>query len=580
MYRILIIIFILACCLPNESYSQKRYRRHKSAERTQVSSSVNNQEVTNLFIDATKARLTKDMVTAERLYSQCLEKNPDHAPSLYELAQIFADKNDYSTATKYARRASEIEPENKWYKLLLVEIYGKSGQNAELLKECQILAEEDPENVEYLYELANAYLVNNNGSNAIKTYDKLEQLLGINEDISLQKYKIYLYQKKTDAAVREIANLIQAFPEQETHYNSMIAEMYMQANKPDKAMEYYRRIQEKDPGNPYIHITLSDYYRQKGDTLKAFEELKKGFANPALDIDTKMRVLLSYFTVDEMFDKYKAIAYELAEILVKTHPNDPKSHSLYGDFLFGDKKYKEAIIAYKQVLAVDSSRYAVWESLMTSEMQISDFNSLEKETARAIELFPLQPIPYLYRGAVFLEKKKYEDAVTQFNLGVKQVVSNNLLLNQFYIYLGDAYNGMKNYKLSDENFERALKIDPENSFLLNNYAYYLSLRNENLAKAETMALKAVEKDPKNSANLDTYGWVLFKQGKYEEALKWVEKALLESPKEDPDLLEHYGDILYKLGDTEKAVTQWQKALKLEPGSELLGKKVKERKLYE
>ena len=313
---------------------------------------------------------------------------------------------------------------------------------------------------------------------------------------------------------------------------------------------------------------------------RSLDELKLGFANPALDIDTKVRVLLTIFAGNEIYEENKPEIFELAQILVKTHPNDPKAHSIYGDFLLDDKKYAEARDEFRKVIAVDSSRYAVWESLLNAEIQLSDYPALDSESSRAIELFPLLPVPYLFKGVACLEKGKYEDAISSFNAGVKLISGNNILLVQFYTYLGDTYNRMKNYRLSDESYENALKLQPDNSYVLNNYAYYLSLRNENLEKAETMSSKSVKLDPTNAANMDTYGWVLYKLGRYSEAAEWVEKAVAATPSPDADLLEHLGDIYFKLGNTDKAMIHWQNAQKAGKGSEFLEKKVKERKLYE
>jgi len=580
MNKIITIVLLMAIMWPGVGFSQKREKKkkHKSDVTTEIS--VNNEEVTNLFIDATTAKLQGDTAKAKGLYESCLVKNPKHAASMYELAQLYFDANDFSSAARYAEQAAEIEPGNKWYKLLLVEIYGKANKKKELLETCQNLVKQEPGNVDYLYELSNAYLMNDDGNNAIKTYDKIEELLGVTEEISLQKERIFLILNKPDLAAAELEKLIKEFPDQETRYTSMIAEMYMDAGKPDQAANYYQKILSKDPENPYIHITLSDYYRKKGDKKRSFDELKLGFANPALDIDTKIRVLLTYFTASQAYEENKTDIMELAQILVKTHPGDPKAHSMYGDFLLDDKKYSEARDEYRKVIAVDSSRYAVWESLLNIEIQLADYNAMESESIRAIELFPLFPVPYLFKGVALLEKKQYEASVESFNSGVKLVSVNNALLVNFYTYLGDAYNRLKNNRLSDESYEKALKLDPENSYVLNNYAYYLSLRNENLAKAETMSAKSVKLDAGNAANMDTYGWVLYKLGRYAEAAQWVEKAIAATPSPDADLLEHIGDIYFKLGDINKAVLNWQNALNVGPGSEFLEKKIKDRKLYE
>lgn len=580
MNKIITIILLLVIIWPGEGFSQKREKRKKQKTEASALTNVDSTEVTNIFIDATTAKLTGETAKAIGLYESCLVKNPHHSASMYELAQLYFDAADYTTSARYAEQAAGLEPGNKWYKLLLVEIYGKAGMKKELLETCVKLTNQSPGNVDYLYELANAYLINNDGSNAIKTYDKIEDILGITEEVSLQKQRIYLIQNKTDKAAEEIQKLIKAFPDEQTRYVSMIAEMYMKAGKPDQAAPYYQQILSTDPQNPYIHITLSDYYRQKGDTKRSFDELKLGFANPALDIDTKIRVLLAVFAGNEIYDKNKAEIFELAKILVQTHPDEPKAHSIYGDFLLDDKKYAQARDEFKKVIAIDSSRYAVWESLLNAEIQLSDYTALDSESSRAIELFPLLPVPYLFKGLACLEKNNYEDALSNFNTGVKLTSGNNALLVQFYTNLGDTYNRMKNYTSSDDNYENALKLDPENSYVLNNYAYYLALRKENLEKAESMSAKSVKLDPANPANMDTYGWVLYKLGKYTEAAEWVEKAIAATPAPDADLLEHMGDIYFKLGKIEKALEQWHEARKAGKGSELLEKKIKEMKLYE
>jgi len=71
------------------------------------------------------------------------------------------------------------------------------------------------------------------------------------------------------------------------------------------------------------------------------------------------------------------------------------------------------------------------------------------------------------------------------------VAGDKKLLAQFYSELGDCYNATKEYKLSDENFEKTVNLDPDNAGVMNNWAYYLSLRNDNLEKAEKMGRKAI-----------------------------------------------------------------------------------------
>ena len=69
------------------------------------------------------------------------------------------------------------------------------------------------------------------------------------------------------------------------------------------------------------------------------------------------------------------------------------------------------------------------------------------------------------------------------------------------------------------------------------------------------------------------------RGEYKEAKVYIEKALNGSDISGT-IIEHYGDILFKLGEVDKAVMQWQKAKGMDESSELIDKKIADRKLYE
>ncbi len=530
------------------------------------------------YYEATRHKILGDYYKAEELFKKCLQIDPEDAAAMYELAEIYKRQKLYEDALSYAAQAVEHDDSNKWYKYLLLQLYQSAGEYEEAEEIIGRLIAEDPDYLDYYQDLALNYLYAGKYKDAIKTYNIIEKKIGVTEHISIQKEKIYLLMKKPDKAIEEIEALSEAYP-YESRYLEILAELYMVGQMYEKALDSYQRILEIDPENAYINISLSDYYRKQGDEEKAFEYLKSGFANPNLDIDTKVQILLTYYTINQIYNELKEEAFELANLLIEAHPDEAKAYSIYADLLYQDKLYEEARDAFRQVIAIDSSRYLVWEQLLFVESELNDPKAMADESARAILLFPQQPLLYLFSGLANVQLNNYEKAAEDLSTGVNFVVGNNILLGQFYAYMGDAYFQLDNHKKSDESYDKALRIDPANSIVLNNYAYYLSLREEKLSKAEKMAKKAVEYDPENSANMDTYGWVLYKLGKYEEALTWIGKAI-EQDEASAVLLEHYGDVLYKLGDEKKAVKYWEKAVKKGEGSELLEKKLKDGVLYE
>ena len=138
---------------------------------------------------------------------------------------------------------------------------------------------------------------------------------------------------------------------------------------------------------------------------------------------------------------------------------------------------------------------------------------------------------------------------------------------------------MKEYEKSDKAFEDALKIDPDNSVVLNNYAYYLSIRKDKLEKAEKYSRRSNEIAQNNRSYIDTYGWILYQLGKYAEAEIWLARAVKMGAK-NAVILEHYGDVLFKLNKITDAVNYWKEAKLSGVNSEILDKKITDKKLYE
>lgn len=571
-----IAISLLILLLPSYSIGQKskKDKSNISKELTEKDSV----EITAIFIEANKNKILGNMMAATDLYKECIKRNPNHDASLYELARIYYTMNMLDKAEDFIARAIEINAENSWYKLFLAEIYQNSSQFEKAATLYKELTENEPENLEHLFNWAACELYSHNYKEALELYDRIEGMIGITEDISLQKEKIYLRMNKVGKAIEEIQKLIDANPNEASNYG-LLAELYEADGKPEKAIETFNKLQEIDPENPNISLSLAKFYLNQGDKEKSFEQMKIAFANVKLDIDTKIKIILTYYVTDE-YEKFKNDAFDLIRILIDTHPEDPKPYSVYGDFLKREGKINEAIEQFEKVISIDNSKYLVWEQLLLLYSENNDFESMREKTHMAIELFPEQPLLYLMNGAANMQQKKYDAAIVSLEKGVKFIIDNDPFFAQFYTYLGDAYYQNENAEESFKAYDKALIYDPNNIYVLNNYSYYLSLKEKDLEKAKLMAKKATKIEPNSSTYLDTYGWVLYKLGEYEEAKNNIEKSIEYGGKNNAIILEHLGDIYFKLENTEKALEYWKKAKQAGEGTEFLEKKIKDEKLYE
>jgi len=531
------------------------------------------------FFNGNTEKILGNYDEALRLYLAALDANPKSAAAMYELASILEQKQNYQQALHYSKKAAMLEPDNIWFQLLYISCLKDNRKWPEVVTAYQKLTKQHPNDIEYYYELANAYLLLKKTNEAFKVFDDLEKRFGFNKDISLQKISVYQIIHNSDKAIEETKKLIKEFPDEYSYYG-ILGDLYQDRGESAKAFEAYKKMLEISPDNPYVHITLANYYSKQKQDNKAFEETIIAFKSKDLDIDTKIKMLMSYYYVTEADTRFKADADTLCKIVVQVHPNEAKAYAIYGDFLYRDKKIAEARIQYRKAIELDKEKYALWSQLLVIDSELGDNESLLKESKDAMELFPTQPIPYLFNGVTNLQFKNYNEAISALSQGKDYVVENPNLLSQFYGYIGDAQYQLKNYVASDAAFDNSLKADKNNVIVLNNYAYYLSLRNVNLEKAEAMSKRSNELEPNNSSYQDTYGWVLYKMGKYEDAKTWIGKAIANMGTSNGTLLEHYGDILYKLGDVENALKYWQNARKAGDVSDFIDKKIADKKLYE
>lgn len=532
-----------------------------------------------LFFEANKDRILGNFELAETHYSQALKIDPNNAASMYELSGIYAYQGNKSRALFFSKKASEIDPKNVWYQLQYATCLKDSKQGAGVTHVYERLVKDNPGNYDFYYELANSFLAINKSSEAIKVYEKIENNIGVTEESSMQKLKIYKNTNNIDKAVEEAKKLIKAFPKEGKYYG-ILGELYQDKGLFDKALQAYNDLLVIDPTNAYVHLSLADLYRNQKQNEKAFQEIKIAFQSKELDIDTKVKILLSYYSITETFSELKADADELCKIIVAVHPDEAKAFSIYGDFLFRDKKYEAARKEYRMSISLDKEKYALWNQLLVIESELNDYVSMQKESKDAMELFPNQAAPYFFSGIANVQLKNYQTAVDDLTEGKEFVFDNNLLLSQFYATIGDAQNQLKNNNESDAAYDKSLELDPTNVYVLNNYAYYLSLRNKNLEKAESMSKKSNELEPNNNSYQDTYGWVLYQLKKYDDAKVWVGKAIENGGKANGTLLEHYGDILFQLGDKNAAINYWIEAKKYSGHSDAIEKKIADKKLYE
>ena len=539
-----------------------------------------------LFYDAVNARTTQDYASSFDLLKYCYALDSTNTAVAYELANFHKTLNQLEKALPLYQKAADGLPDNYYYGVTYAAMALQSGKYENAITAFSRLLQKHPTYSTLYFYLAEAYKQNKQYQEAVGVLTKAEEYVGLNEQVSINKYDLYKILGEEEKAFAEIQKYIDKYPEQ-TEYYVLMGDLYMQDGKPEKARPFYEKAKSIDPSNPYIVVSLANYYNQTDQKDEADHELRKAVLNPSMDIDTKMQILAQYMTDLHTQENDTQKINTLLDTLLVMHPQEPKLNMLYGNVLMVQGDKPKARDQFQIFAEANPSNPSGWEQLINTAFPDS-LNYVIEVCQKAINYLPTSPQFYYYEGVAQYLNKDYQKAINAFDTGIQYIPSTNTpLLSDFYGQIGDIYHQLGKMDSTYVYYDKALKSNPNNILVLNNYSYFLSLDNKDLAKAERMSSVTIKADPLNPTYLDTYSWVLFKQGDYSLARMYIEKAFdyskkaketpkpteeqestndkeANTPKTDmnqisTEMYDHYGDILFKLGEKEKALEYWQKA---------------------
>lgn len=532
------------------------------------------------FYDALSAKAQGNYAEAFDLFQHCYALDSTKANVLSELSGFYNVLQENSKAAAFLENALDKDPHNYYYNMMMGSFYRDLDQKQEAIDIYNKMLEEYPENIDVYMALAEAYNDNGDLEKAIEVLDGLEQVVGVRESITINKFRLYSMLNRKDEAFDEIESIVDKNPDN-IDYTLMLGNLYMQDNQLEKALEQYKKVEAVDANYPALVLSMVNYYEKSGKPDMALEEIKGALINPMFEIDIKLQLLTRYITMLQSNKTDTTIANPLFDTLFDQHPNNAQLNFLYGSVLMLQENETEAMKQFEIYALAEPENPAGWENML----RIALPDSLEKViwiTENALKHIPDAYQFYFYLGGAKYQLEQYEEALVVFEDGLEIMEdANPLVKSDFYAQIGDLNYHLGEKRLAYKKYEEALKLNPQNLGVLNNYSYFLSLDDESLDKAEQMSSITVKAEPTNPTYLDTYGWVLFRQGAYTMAKIYIENAVKYSQDEpSAEVLEHYGDILYKTGEEEKALEQWKKAKELGSESTTLEKKIKTKKYTE
>ena len=531
------------------------------------------------FLEAMRLKEKKDYASAFGLLQHCLDIHPNAASALYEVSQYYMFLRQVPQGQEALEKAVANAPDNYWYSQGLASLYQQQNELDKAVTLLEQMVVRFPAKQDPLFNLLDLYGRQEKYDEVISTLNRLEKRMGKNEQLSMEKFRIYLQMKDDKKAFQEIESLVQEYP-MDMRYQVILGDVYLQNGKKQEAYDVYQKVLAAEPDNPMAIFSMASYYKQTGQEELYQQQLDTLLLNKKVTPDTKVGVMRQMIVENEQADKDSTQIIALFDRIMKQEQDDPQIPMLYAQYLLSKKMESESVPVLEQVVDLDPTNKAARMMLIGAAAKKEDYKHIIKVCEPGIEATPDALEFYYYLAIAYNQAEKPDSVISICTRALEHKTADGKkeIVSEFYSILGDMYHTQKQMKEAYAAYDSALVYNPSNIGALNNYAYYLSVERRDLDKAEEMSYKTVKAEPNNATYLDTYAWILFEKGNYAEARIYIDNAMKSEGGDKSDVIvEHCGDIYYMTGDVDGALTYWKKALEMGSESKTLKQKIEKKK---
>lgn len=531
------------------------------------------------FLEAMRLKEKKDYASAFGLLQHCLDIHPNAASALYEVSQYYMFLRQVPQGQEALEKAVANAPDNYWYSQGLASLYQQQNELDKAITLLEQMVVRFPAKQDPLFNLLDLYGRQEKYDKVISTLNRLEKRMGKNEQLSMEKFRIYLQMKDDKKAFQEIESLVQEYP-MDMRYQVILGDVYLQNGKKQEAYDVYQKVLAAEPDNPMAIFSMASYYKQTGQEELYQQQLDTLLLNKKVTPDTKVGVMRQMIVENEQADKDSTQIIALFDRIMKQEQDDPQIPMLYAQYLLSKNMEAESVPVLEQVVDLDPTNNAARMMLIGAAVKKEDYKQIIKVCEPGIEATPDALEFYYYLAVAYNQAEKPDSVISICKRALEHKTADGKkeIVSEFYSILGDMYHTQKQMKEAYAAYDSALVYNPSNIGALNNYAYYLSVERRDLDKAEEMSYKTVKAEPNNATYLDTYAWILFEKGNYAEARIYIDNAMKSEGGDKSDVIvEHCGDIYYMTGDVDGALTYWKKALEMGSESKTLKQKIEKKK---
>ncbi len=538
---------------------------HTSKTITREPVKVNHSEAYQYFyLEAVRQANAGHYDAAFDLYRHCLELDSVAPEVYYELGAYYIELHNDSIAQAYLQKAVDLNPKNDAYHERLAQWLIQSGKYDEAIEAYESLYSSNQDRTDVLDILIQLYQQKKDYDKMLSTIERIEQMEGTDEQITLSKMRVYSLKGDTESAYKALKGLSDEHPN-DVNYKLMLGNWLLQNNRVDEARDIFLQAQKDEPNNEFVAASLYDFYRQQGEDSLSVIYRDKILLNKYTASRTKMTMLQQVIRDNEQNGADSTQVLKIFRDVMASDPENVDVAQLNAAYIqLKNMPEEDFNAALYHVLDIAPDNAAARLQLLQGKWKNEDWDGIIKLCEPALEYNPDEMAFCYYEGMAYYQKDNVDGALNSFRRGVSRIndKSDKAIVSDFYAMMGDILHQKGMEQEAFAAYDSCLQWKPDNIMCLNNYAYYLSETDGDLKKAEAMSQRTINEDPTSTTYLDTYAWILYKEERFMEAKEFIDKAIehRDSTHNNSTIFEHAGDIYINCDEPKGAVEHWKQAL--------------------
>lgn len=517
-------------------------------------------EARSHFIRGLTAKELDDLESAERHLTRAQSILHQSSGVNYALAELYLKMEDFVNAIYYGNRAVDLEPDNKWFRMLLINSYRATGDLGQMMAQFDIILDQNPSDVEVLFQKARILSGIGDYEASNETLQKILNITGPDRSVYYQRISNFSRLEDTEAVINELNRVLEMDPGNISTL-MMLSQYYLEINMEAEARNSLESVLKRNPRHPEALVNLADLHINMGNWEEAGGMLNSLVSDTLVSSSDKIEIVqfvINRFHHDSENESLQNTTEALIDTLLHTEPDNGMAHAMAAEYFLILNNGQQALSHLQQTTQLMPENDAAWRQLIQTYYVEGKYEKAIETGKLAEEHVPEDAFIHFFIGGSYFLLDEPGQAAQWLN-SASELPSRSRFRSIIFGTLGDTYASMDQWENADEAYEQSISYDPDNDVALNNYAYYLSERGERLEQAKEMVTRALEINPDNAAFLDTLGWVYYQMGDYDNAYHYI-RASIDTGDASAEVMEHMGDVYDKLGEPDQALYWWQKAL--------------------